>query len=125
MRTMNITISPGPRFFRAFLISALLLATLIWRLLKQGDRLFSAKVGLACCFVGLAFLVVWGAQRVTDQRWSWPAVFLAVCGATVAVIWLAVAVSRGPARLTRACSGPRPAAAAVGQSTVTLGGPGR
>ncbi len=90
---MKITISPGPRFFRAFLISALLLAAFVWRLLKQGDRLFSAKVGLGCCFVGLAFLLVWGAQWITAQRWSWLVVLLAVCGATVALVWLAVAVS--------------------------------
>jgi hypothetical protein len=72
MRTIHITISPESRFLRAFLISAVLLIALVWRILRQGDRLFSAKVLLASVFTALACLGVWGVQRATGQRWSFP-----------------------------------------------------
>jgi hypothetical protein len=94
MRTIHITISPESRFVRAFLISAGLLIAFVWRILRQGEGLFSIKVGLACVFVALACLGVWGTQRATGQRWSWLAVFLAVCGSTIAVVWLTVAITR-------------------------------
>jgi hypothetical protein len=94
MRTINITISPELRFVRAFLISAGLLIAFVWRILRQGEALFSTKVGLASVFIALACLSVWGMQRATGQRWSWLTVFLAVCGSTVAIVWLTVAITR-------------------------------
>lgn len=59
MRTIDITIRPGSRFGRVFLISTILLTAIVWRMLKLGDDLFSTRVGLACCFVALAGLAVW------------------------------------------------------------------
>jgi hypothetical protein len=93
MRTIHITISPESRFVRAFLISAGLLIAIVWRILRQGEGLFSTKVGLACVIIALACLGVWGTQRATGQRWCWLAVFLAVCGSTIAIVWLTVAIT--------------------------------
>jgi hypothetical protein len=91
-KTINITITPDSRVVRSVLMSALVLMALIWRMLGRGDHLLSAKVGLACCIVILAGLGVWAVQRLTGQRWSWFAVFLAVCAASVAVVWSLVYV---------------------------------
>ena len=94
MRPIHINISPESPFFRAFVISAVMLIALIWRLNRTHDRFFSTKVGLACIFCAFACFGVWGIQRATGQRWSWPVVFLAVCGSTVAIVWLTVAITR-------------------------------
>jgi hypothetical protein len=94
MRTIKITISPESQFIRPFLISVVLLVALVWRLLEKGDHLFSTPVGLSCGFVALACLSVCGAQYVNGRRWSWPAVFFAVCGTAIALVWLAVAITR-------------------------------
>lgn len=92
MRTVNITISSESRLLWTFLVSGALLIALVWRMLKRGEDLLSARVGLACCFVSLAILAVWGTQRAAGQRWSWLAVLLAVCESAVAPVWLAFSI---------------------------------
>jgi hypothetical protein len=94
MPTIHITITPESRFVRAASISALVVAAVVWRMWSQGDSLLSTRVGLACGFVVIASLGVWAVQRLTDQRWSWFTVFLAVCVASIAVVWSTVFVLR-------------------------------